>query len=90
MKIILAYNRNNYAAFQAAYLRLKLDPSLLERIKKIFKANANAIQPYYLGLDKDLNEVYIVNCGKDPIIFKNSIEGLGKIYGEEVEVILIN
>lgn len=90
MKIIYGYKRNIYAAYSAAYLRLKLDPTLLDGRQTELKEKHKEIKPFYLGLDEEFNEVYIANCGKNPTIFKNTMEGLSKLYDEEIEVILIN
>lgn len=90
MKIIYAYKGNIYAAYSAAYLRLKLDPALLNGIQNQLEDKHKEIKPYYLGLDEDLNEIYIANYGKNPTIFKNTMEGLGKLYEEEIKVITVN
>lgn len=83
MKIIYTYKKNIYAAYEAAYLHLGLDTKLMPKTKNIIKE----IKLYYLGLDEDLNEVYIANVGRKVKIFNNVIMGLSNIYGEEIKII---
>ena len=90
MKIIYAYKRNIYAAYRAAYLRLRLDTTLLRDLQLELMKSHIRIRPLYLGIDEDFNEIYIANYGRKANIFKNSLEGLGKIHEEEVEVVLFD
>jgi len=86
MRIIYTYKKNRYAAYKAAYLHLGIDINLIGNTKDI----KEDIKPYYLGLDKDLNEVYISNSGRNTNIFNNIILGLSNIYNEDIKTINFN
>ncbi|AKL95605.1 hypothetical protein CACET_c21590 [Clostridium aceticum] len=85
MKIIYVYKKNVYAAYKAAYLHLKLDENSIphEGLREINRE----VKPYYIGLDEDLNEVYIADGGRNLTIYRNVMEGLSSIYGEEIKII---
>ncbi|SES65041.1 Protein of unknown function [Natronincola peptidivorans] len=90
MKIVYAYKKNIYAAYRAAYLHLSLNPQLIPKSRRELMRSHENIKPYYLGIDEDLNEIYIASCGRNYTIFQNAMEGIGRIYGEEVQIILIH
>ncbi|ARE87963.1 DUF3189 family protein [Clostridium formicaceticum] len=85
MKIVYVYKKNVYAAYKAAYLHLKLDANALSQ--EVLKKANREVKPYYLGVDEDLNEVYVADGGRNLTIYKNVIEGLASIYGEEIKII---
>ncbi|MCC5911885.1 MAG: DUF3189 family protein [Clostridiaceae bacterium] len=87
MKIIYAYKKNIYAALKAAYLHLKLQEDGISRSKEALEKMHHQIKPHYIGLDENLNEVYVANYGRKKEIFNNVIKGLGNMYEEEVEII---
>lgn len=85
MKIIYVFNKNSYAAIKAAYLRLKLGiPPNFNGIIDSYKEEGRF---YYLGVDMELNEVYLLHSNKCNYILKNLLKGFSNLYGEEVFVI---
>lgn len=84
MKIVYMFNKNPYAAIMAAYVHLKLDfPKDIKYIKNDYREGYF----YYLGIDKELNEVYLLYSSKNRIILKNLLKGFADLYEEEVLVI---
>lgn len=85
MKKIYIYKKDPYAAIQAAYGHLKLDlPNNLKEIKNIYNKEGHF---YYLGIDEDLNEVYLLYSNKRGAILKNLLNGFAHLYNEDVELI---
>ncbi|SDK41425.1 DUF3189 family protein [Natronincola ferrireducens] len=87
MKIIYTYKKDVYAAYRAAYLHLRLNPSLIPKPINKLKDMNKEVKLYYAGLDEELNEVYIANGGRNITIFNNVIKGVGNIYQEEIKII---
>ena len=85
MKIIYVFNKNFYAAIKAAYLHLKLDIS--GDLKDVIDNYNEEGHFYYLGIDIELNEVYLLHSSKCNYILKNLLEGFSNLYGEEILVI---
>ena len=85
MKIIYVFNKNSYAAIEAAYLHLKLD--IPENFKEIVSAYNEEGNFYYLGIDAELNEIYLLYSSKYNHILKNLLGGFSDLYDEETLVI---
>lgn len=85
MKIIYVYNKNFYAAIKAAYMHLKLNiPEDIEHLNKIYNKEGEF---FYLGLDENLNEVYLLYSKKNSYILENLLKGLAHMYRDEIKVI---
>ncbi len=84
MKIIYVFNKNFYAAIGAAYLHLRLD--IPKDIMNIYNEEGNF---YYLGIDMELNEVYLLYSSKYNYILKNLLEGFSDLYGEKILTIYL-
>ena len=85
MKIIYVFNKNSHAAIKAAYLHLKLDiPGNFREIVSSYNEEGNF---YYLGIDTELNEIYLLYSSKYNYILKNLLGGFSDLYNEEVLVI---
>ncbi len=85
MKIIYVFNKNFYAAVKAAYLHLKLDfPENLEDTINSYNEEGNF---YYLGVDIELNEIYLLHSSKCNYILKNLLRGFSNLYNEEILII---
>ncbi|KAB3533168.1 DUF3189 family protein [Alkaliphilus serpentinus] len=78
MKYIYIYRKNDYAALLAAYLRLK---------NKTISTNQIKFGILFLGIDEELNEVYIVKYRRNPQVLINLLKGIGEIYREELKII---
>ncbi|MCK9267892.1 MAG: DUF3189 family protein [Alkaliphilus sp.] len=87
MKIIYVFNKNSYAAIKAAYLHLKLDIS--ENFKDIVNIYNEEGNFYYLGIDAELNEIYLLYSRKYNYILKNLLGGFSDLYNEKTLVIYI-
>ena len=85
MKIIYVFNKNSYAAIKAAYLHLKLDIS--ENFRDVVDSYNEEGNFYYLGIDTELNEVYLLYSSKYNYILKNLLGGFSDLYNEEILVI---
>ena len=85
MKIIYTTKKDNYAAVKAAYLHLNLTSELNEEDIYI-----EPMRFYYLGLDKEDNEIYVVNYYKNKHIYKNIVEGLARLYNQGVLIVDID
>ena len=85
MKIIYVYKKDPYAAIMAACAHLKLNvdhkPKL---VNNKFKKEGYF---FYLGIDEELNEVYLLYSRKNGYILNNLLIGFGHIYGEKVMII---
>lgn len=84
MKIIYVFNKNFYAAVEAAYLHLRLD--IPKDIMNIYNEEGNF---YYLGIDTELNEIYLLYSSKYNYILKNLLEGFSDLYGEKILTIYL-
>ena len=85
MKIIYVFNKKFYAAVKAAYLHLELDiPKNFRNIINNYNEEGNF---YYLGMDTELNEVYLLHSKKCNHILKNLLKGFSNLYNEETLVI---
>ncbi len=85
MKIIYVFNKNSYAAIKAAYIHLKLDiPKNFRYIIDNYNEEGNF---YYLGIDAELNEVYLLYSSKCNLILKNLLNGFSNLYNEEISII---
>ncbi len=84
MKIIYI-KKNSYAAAEAAYMHLKSDVS--ENFRNIVGSCCDEGHFYYLGIDAELNEIYLLYCNKCTIILKNLLESLSDLFNEEILVI---
>lgn len=85
MKIIYVFNKNSYAAIKAAYLHLKLDIS--ENFRYVVDSYNEEGNFYYLGIDTELNEIYLLYSSKYNYILKNLLWGFSDLYNEEILVI---
>ena len=79
MKIIYVSNKSFYAAVEAAYLHLKSD--IPENITNVYNEEGNF---YYLGVDRELNEIYLLYSSKYNYILKNLLEGFSDLYDEKI------
>jgi len=82
LKIIYTTKKDNYAAVKAAYTHLQLNQEISEQ-----DINMEPMRFYYLGLDRDGNEIYVINYYKDKHIYKNIVEGLARIYEDNVLIV---
>ncbi|HZK58195.1 MAG TPA: DUF3189 family protein [Clostridia bacterium] len=85
MKIIYVFNKNSYAAIKAAYLHLKLD--FPEDFKDIVNCYSEEGSFYYLGIDIELNEIYLLRSSKCNYILKNLLKGFSNLYNKEILII---
>lgn len=82
LKIIYATRNNSYAALEAAYLHLNIESELEKDI-----IGLESMRFYYLGLDYESNEVYIINYYKNKHIFRNIVNGFAKLYDKNVLIV---
>jgi len=85
MKIIYVYNKKPKLVIMAAYAHLKLD--IHENLKYIDIKYRKEGYFCYLGIDEDLNEIYLLYSNKRGPILKNLLNGIAHICNEEVKVI---
>ncbi len=85
MKIIYVYKKKSYAAIIAAYVHLKLNTS--KQSNNIKHKNNKEGHFLYLGIDQELNEVYLLNSSKPGPILKNLLNGFANLYNEKILVI---
>jgi len=84
MKIIYLYKKDRYAAIMAAYTHLNF--SSMEDFKFIDQYKKEGYF-YYLGMDEEFNEVYLLYSKKRGPILKNLLKGFAHICDEEIKVI---
>lgn len=85
MKIIYLYNKNVYAALKAAYTHLKLKiPIEIKNIKHKYNEKGHF---YYIGMDIELNEIYLLKSRKNNYILKNLLQGFSNLYDEEILIV---
>ena len=85
MKIIFASKKDSYEAVKAAYKHMNIDEKKADP-----NCNLGKIRLYYIGLDDENNQIYVSNYYKNKHIFKNIVQGLGKIYDEKVIILDID
>lgn len=82
MKIIYIFRNNDYAAILAAYIHLKMKiPS------KIQQAPLKKMRLYYIGIDEEQKEVYLLKYSMKKHILMNILVGIGDIFNEGVKII---
>ncbi len=85
MKIIYIYHKNFYAAIKAAYMHLKLQiPENLKDIKDKYSREGHF---YYLGIDGELNEIYLLYSKKNSYMLRNLLNSFASLYSDEVIII---
>jgi hypothetical protein len=82
MKIIYIFKRNDYAATLAAYLHLKKKMPE-EKTKPKFEK----MQLYFMGVDHNLAEIYLLKYPNKKHILMNILQGIGDIFKEEIKII---
>ena len=85
VKIVYIFDKNSYAAAKAAYIHLRLNFS--ENFKSIIDNCIKKNDFYYLGVDAELNEIYLLYSNKCSFILKNLLQGLSDLYNEKILVI---
>lgn len=81
MKNIYIYRHNDYAAIRAAYLRLKI-PKEIPRVIPL-----KTMKLYFIGVDENLEEVYLLKYAIKKTILINILMGIGEIFNEEIYII---
>jgi len=88
MKIIYLYRRNAYAAIMAAYAHLKLNaPKNLDYVRESYRKEGYF---FYLGMDEDFNEVYLLYSERKGLILTNLLHGFAALYHQNIKIIDLN
>ncbi|MBM7614568.1 DUF3189 family protein [Alkaliphilus hydrothermalis] len=82
MKIIYIFRNNDYAAILAAYIHLKINiPPNLEQ------APLKKMKLYYMGVDEEQRQVYLLKYSMKKHILMNILHGVGNIFNEGIRII---
>lgn len=88
MKIIYLYRKNAYAAIMAAYAHLKLNiPKDLVHMREGYGQEGYF---FYLGMDEDFNEVYLLYSERRGLILTNLLNGFATLYNQHIKIFDLN
>lgn len=83
MKIVYIFRNNDYAAILAAYIHLKINiPTRFQQRIPLEK-----MKLYYMGVDEEQKEVYLLKYSMKKHILMNILQGIGNIFNEGVRII---
>lgn len=81
MRMIYIYRYNDYAAITAAYLHLKMNTEQIQVQSKL-----QPMKLYYVGIDEELKEIYLLKYTIKKSILMNILQGIGNIFNEDVVI----